>query len=62
MNLIISQNFSNENTQMAAKEILKLIEQEKLSVAEIKGAAFEALLIVMQKHLCIKNSLEDSMS
>lgn len=49
MNLIISQNFSNENTQMAAKEILKLIEQEKLSVAEIKGAALEALLIIMKK-------------
>jgi len=49
MNKIISQNFSNENTQRAVKEILKLIEQEKLSVAEIKGAALEALLIIMKK-------------
>ncbi len=51
-----------KNTQKAAREILKLIEEKKLSVAEIKGAAWEALLMIMKMPTTVKYDIKDSMS
>jgi hypothetical protein len=45
---IIAKNLSTEKEQKAANQILDLINSENLSIAEIRGAAWEAMLMAMK--------------
>lgn len=44
---VLEKNFNNKE-QKAAEQIFKLITEENLSIAELRGAAWEAMLMILK--------------